>query len=127
GPAPRAPRAQARLDRLSPGGPARAPCLACLRRPHSCSDSRGEIIMWLTLIMAALGPVTSIINKLIPDPDKAAEVKAEIRKALIAQEGEVNKAIADAARAQTEINLKEAESPSLFVAGWRPFIGWVCG
>ncbi len=28
---------------------------------------------------------------------------------------------------QQAINLKEAESPQLFVAGWRPFIGWVCG
>jgi hypothetical protein len=83
--------------------------------------------MWLTLITAALGPVTSIINKLIPDPDKANEIKAEIEKALIAQQGQVEVAIADAAKAQVEVNLKEAESPSMFVAGWRPFIGWVCG
>lgn len=29
--------------------------------------------------------------------------------------------------AQTEINKIEAQHRSLFVAGWRPFIGWVCG
>lgn len=29
--------------------------------------------------------------------------------------------------AQMQVNLKEAEHTSLFVAGWRPFIGWVCG
>jgi hypothetical protein len=29
--------------------------------------------------------------------------------------------------AQSAINQVEAASPSLFVAGWRPFIGWVCG
>lgn len=28
---------------------------------------------------------------------------------------------------QMEINLAEAKSGSRFVAGWRPFIGWVCG
>lgn len=28
---------------------------------------------------------------------------------------------------QLKINLEEAKSTSLFVAGWRPFIGWVCG
>ncbi len=28
---------------------------------------------------------------------------------------------------QTEINRTEAGHKSLFVAGWRPFIGWVCG
>lgn len=29
--------------------------------------------------------------------------------------------------AQAEINQAEASHPSIFVAGWRPFIGWVCG
>ena len=29
--------------------------------------------------------------------------------------------------AQIELNKTEAQSASLFVAGWRPFIGWVCG
>lgn len=29
--------------------------------------------------------------------------------------------------AQTDINAKEAESSSIFVAGWRPFVGWICG
>ena len=28
---------------------------------------------------------------------------------------------------QMEINKIEAQNPSLFVSGWRPFIGWVCG
>lgn len=30
-------------------------------------------------------------------------------------------------RGQLEINAIEAQNPSLFVSGWRPFIGWVCG
>lgn len=29
--------------------------------------------------------------------------------------------------AQAEINKLEAQHRSVFVAGWRPFIGWVCG
>lgn len=29
--------------------------------------------------------------------------------------------------AQLEVNKTEAASASMFVAGWRPFIGWVCG
>ena len=29
--------------------------------------------------------------------------------------------------AQVEINKIEAQHRSIFVAGWRPFIGWVCG
>lgn len=29
--------------------------------------------------------------------------------------------------AQIELNKVEAQHRSMFVAGWRPFIGWVCG
>lgn len=32
-----------------------------------------------------------------------------------------------AAQGQMEINKAEAVHRSIFVAGWRPFIGWVCG
>lgn len=32
-----------------------------------------------------------------------------------------------ASQAQTAVNAVEAAHPSVFVAGWRPFIGWVCG
>jgi Holin of 3TMs, for gene-transfer release len=31
------------------------------------------------------------------------------------------------AQGQNAVNLEEAKSASLFVAGWRPFIGWLCG
>ena len=30
-------------------------------------------------------------------------------------------------RDRLEVNKVEAASKSMFVAGWRPFIGWVCG
>ena len=29
--------------------------------------------------------------------------------------------------AQLEVNKVEATHKSIFVAGWRPFVGWVCG
>jgi hypothetical protein len=29
--------------------------------------------------------------------------------------------------AQIEVNKQEAAHKNLFVAGWRPFIGWTCG
>jgi len=29
--------------------------------------------------------------------------------------------------AQIAVNTEEAKSSSLFVSGWRPFVGWVCG
>jgi hypothetical protein len=34
---------------------------------------------------------------------------------------------ADLKKAQMEVNATEAQHPSIFVAGWRPFIGWAGG
>ena len=31
------------------------------------------------------------------------------------------------AKGQLAVNKAEAESGSLFIGGWRPFVGWVCG
>ena len=30
-------------------------------------------------------------------------------------------------RLQIQVNLAEAQHPSMFVSGWRPFVGWTCG
>ncbi len=48
------------------------------------------------------------------------EKKAEIEQRALEIEYALTKA-------QTDINLEEAKHPSIFVAGWRPFVGWVCG
>ena len=32
----------------------------------------------------------------------------------------------DIAKLQIQTNLEEAKSTNWFVAGWRPFVGWVC-
>lgn len=55
----------------------------------------------------------SVINKIWPD-------KTEAEKAQLA-------AAVQVIQGQMEINKAEAASPSMFVAGWRPFIGWTCG
>lgn len=80
----------------------------------------------LQILTMLLPIITSIVGRVIPDSAQAAQVNAELQKALLEQQGEINKAIADAAKAQTEVNLKEAEHPSLFVSGWRPAVGWIC-
>jgi hypothetical protein len=61
-----------------------------------------------------------LIERLWPDPTQAAQAKLELIK--LQQSGEL--AII---AGQTETNKIEAASPSLFVSGWRPFVGWVCG
>lgn len=70
----------------------------------------------LTALAAALPAIIALLGRFIPDPEKAREAQMELEKMLIA-----------ASTAQQQINMKEAEHASMFVAGWRPFVGWVCG
>ena len=67
-----------------------------------------------------IGSLTGLISKFIPDKQKAAEAAQAIQAELLKQQGEEN-------TGQIEINKVEAGSANLFVSGWRPFIGWVCG
>lgn len=70
--------------------------------------------------------VTTLLDKLIPDPQAKAE--AQLKMLEMAQKGEL--AVLDAdmklALGQMEINKAEA-STDMFRGGWRPFCGWVSG
>ena len=66
------------------------------------------------------GLLNNVIDKIFPDKDAQAAQRAELL--LKAQEID-----AELAKGQLAINQAEASSNRLFVAGWRPFIGWVCG
>lgn len=61
-----------------------------------------------------------LINKIWPD--KSAEEKQKLT-----QEFEILQGQLALQKAQVEVNKAEAANPNWFVAGWRPFIGWVCG
>jgi len=78
-------------------------------------------------IEAIASLVNKVVDKVFPDPTKAAELKLEVAK--LAQSGELAKLAAetDIAKLQIETNKEEATSDNIFIAGWRPFIGWVCG
>ena len=71
-----------------------------------------------------LGPLfelgKGIIDRLFPDP--AAKAAAELELLKMTQAGDLQVILA-----QLAINAKEAENSSIFVAGWRPFVGWTCG
>jgi hypothetical protein len=70
------------------------------------------------------GPILEIgktlIERWLPDPEKRREAEMELMR--MAAEGELKQVIA-----QLEINAREAAHPSVWVAGWRPFFGWVGG
>ena len=72
------------------------------------------------MISALIGPVTGLLDKFIPDADEKARIAHEL-----ATMGERH--AQELAKGQLEINKAEAASRNMFVAGWRPFIGWTCG
>ena len=76
--------------------------------------------MALDPISAVLDIGGKLIDRLWPDPLQAANAKLELLK--MQQNGDLAQMVA-----QTDINKVEAASSSLFIAGWRPFIGWGCG
>ena len=77
--------------------------------------------MWHALIPT----VISVIDKVLPDPQQAADAK--LRALELAQNGELAVLDADVRMAlgQMEVNRAEAQT-DLFRGGWRPATGWCC-
>ena len=71
-------------------------------------------------VSAALDIGGKLIDRLWPDPNKAAEAKMKLLE--LQQTGELQ-----IIAGQLKINETEAQHSSVFVAGWRPFVGWTCG
>lgn len=67
--------------------------------------------------VTGVGEIADLAGKVVDRlwPNKTEEERAQLAAAVSVVQG------------QLEINRVEAASPSVFVAGWRPFIGWVCG
>jgi len=72
----------------------------------------------LSLISSLAGPVESIIGKFVQDKDQKAALAHEIATLADKQANEQ-------ALAQIQVNTIEAAHKSMFVAGWRPALGWV--
>ena len=74
-----------------------------------------------SLITTLLPAVTDVVGRFLPaDPEKKAAAERQIKSALQSHLAQVD-------LAQLGINKTEAAHRSMFVAGWRPFIGWTCG
>jgi len=67
-----------------------------------------------------------LIDRLFPDP--AAKAAAQLELLKMQQAGDLAQLAADTdlAKLQIQTNLAEAAG-NWFTAGWRPFIGWICG
>ena len=69
------------------------------------------------MLQALIGPISGLLDKFIPDADTKNKLAHEISTMAERHAQEL-------AKGQLEINKMEAQHRSLFVAGWRPFLGW---
>jgi hypothetical protein len=72
------------------------------------------------LIKSMIGPIIGPLIDRIPDPNERARAKEQI-------EGQMLAAMTSLVQGQLEINKEQAKHPSIFVAGARPAIMWICG
>ena len=85
----------------------------------------GTISDLVTGIIGGIGDAAVKIRTAITGIDPAKQ--AEITELTIQMQAQAAKAETDLVQAQADIDKQEAASTNLFVAGWRPFLGWVCG
>jgi len=76
--------------------------------------------MSLDPVSALLDIGGKVLDRVFPDPAQQAAAKLELMK--LQQSGELAQLAG-----QMDINKLEATNPSIFVSGWRPAIGWICG
>lgn len=76
--------------------------------------------MSLTGIGEVANGISGIIDKLFPDKTQAEKDLAALQIAQLQAEQQDK-------QMQADVNKEEAANSSIFVAGWRPFIGWICG
>ena len=69
-----------------------------------------------SLTESVLGVADKVLGKFVADKDLRAKLEHELKTELHR-----------ANMAQLEVNKVEAAHKSMFVAGWRPFVGWTCG
>jgi hypothetical protein len=74
----------------------------------------------MSLVSTLVGPVTGLLDKFIEDKDQKNALAHEIATMSERHHQELMKS-------QIEVNKAEALHKSIFVSGWRPFIGWTCG
>ena len=79
------------------------------------------------MLQAIIPVLGTVIDKIFPDKTLAEKAKLELVK--MEREGELQQllAIKEINQSQSVVNAKEAKHKRLFVSGWRPAIGWICG
>lgn len=79
--------------------------------------------MGIPIIGDVINAVKDIVSEVVVDKDKKNELNVRLQEL----EDKANQRAHEEALAQIDVNKTEATSGSLFVAGWRPFVGWAGG
>ena len=79
--------------------------------------------MGLGIFKELISPITDLVGEIVVDKDKRNEINLKINELADKADERYHQELL----AQTEINKIEAQHASIFVAGWRPFIGWTGG
>ena len=69
----------------------------------------------LGLLDGVVGIAGKVLDKFVEDKDLKTKLNAELEKEII-----------ELSKAQAQANIEQAKHPSLFVAGARPAIMWIC-
>lgn len=77
------------------------------------------------IIDSVIGKAGSIVSEVVVDKDKRNEINANLERLRIEARDKAEQRLHEQMMGQIQTNTEEAKSESLFVAGWRPAIGWV--
>ena len=72
------------------------------------------------IVSTLVGPISSLLSEVVTDKDQRDALAFKLSTMAATQSHEQT-------IAQLDVNKTEAAHKNLFVAGWRPFIGWTCG
>ena len=76
--------------------------------------------MVLDILKGVVAPLLGPLVDKIPDVNEKRRLETQVEESILA-------AISGVVMAQIEVNKTEAQHASIFVAGWRPAVGWICG
>jgi len=79
--------------------------------------------MAIPILGDLINGVKDLVSEVVVDKDKRDQVNLELKKL----EDNAQARLDAQVTGQLEVNKVEAASGSVFVAGWRPFVGWVGG
>lgn len=75
------------------------------------------------LLGGLTSPISDLISEVVVDKDKARELNVRLQELADKADARYHEQL----MGQIETNQIEAQHASIFVAGWRPFIGWTSG